>query len=138
MRAVIIVSPAANARLRLNNWQNCVTRSLRLTKLADPNESTVQALTGFPVARKTQEKSFSASATSCVGEKSTGTNPGTPPSVHTPGLPSPKGRDASTSTSGRAMGSPGSALNTSMPTALALIPGTASITNWNPAPERRS
>jgi hypothetical protein len=54
--------------------------------------------------------------------------------MHTPGSPSPSGRDASICRSGRSVGSLAFQLNNTLPTVAPSLPGTASRTSWKPEP----
>lgn len=131
------VSPKANAVSPVMSRQNCTTPKADDTNRGEPKASIVHARVELVRTTKPQPKSFNASATSCVGPKSSGLNPGIPPIRQTPGLPSPSGMDASTSRSGRASASPGTESNTTRPTSWPLSPGTTSITTWNPEPAGR-
>jgi hypothetical protein len=123
------VSPSGKALSAFTTLQNCTTRGAEEMKVGEPNASTVQARDGLELDWKVQLKSFNASATVCVTLKSGGSKPGMPPAVHTPGSPSPSGRDASICRSGRSVGSLTFQLNSTLPTAAPSLPGTASRTS---------
>lgn len=134
-RPVRMVSPGGKVLSALMTAQNCTRRAAEETKAAESNASTVQARAGLVLAWKAQLKSFNAFATDCVIPKSGGLKPGMPPAVHTPGSPSPSGREVSICRSGRAVGSLGFQLNSTVPTAAPSLPGTASRTSWKPEPK---
>ncbi len=135
--AVSTVSPNGSAFGTLTRRQNCTTPGDAETNAGWPNASTVQARPPLVATANPQPKSFRASVTCWVRLKSAGSNPGIPPPVHTAGSPSPSGREASICKSGRTSGSPGLSLNTEVPTASPLPPGTASTIRRNPAPASR-
>lgn len=132
-----MVSPGGKPFSALITRQNCTTCSAEERKLGDPKAFTVHARAGLVLASEPQLMSFSAFATAWDRPKSGGSKAGTPPPSHTPGPPSPSGREVSTCTSGRAVGSFGFQSNTTIPTGAPSLPGTASITNWNPEPAAR-
>ena len=128
-RPVRMVSPGGKVLSALMTAQNCTRCAAEETKAGESNASTVQARLGLVLAWKAQLKSFNAFATDCVMLKSGGSKPGMPPAVHTPGSPSPSGREASICRSGRAVGSLEFQLNSTVPTAAPSLPGTASRTS---------
>lgn len=128
-RPARMVSPGGKVLSALMTVQNCTRCAAEETKAGESNASTVQARLGLVLAWKAQLKSFNAFATDCVMLKSGGSKPGMPPAVHTPGSPSPSGREASICRSGRAVGSLEFQLNSTVPTAAPSLPGTASRTS---------
>jgi hypothetical protein len=100
-RTYTVVSPRGKLFSRSARKQNWTRRGSDDTNVAVPNSSIVHAVVRFALARKAQPRSFRASETSWVSEKSLGLSPGTPRFVHTEESPSPKGAETCTCRSGR-------------------------------------
>ena len=132
-----VVSPGAKAFSPLTSRQYCTTPAADVTKTGLSNASIVHARPGDVATSKAQPKSLRAFETAVVGAKSGGSNPGIPPSVQTPGSPSPRFCDASICKSGRAFGLAGFDAKTVSPGSRPSMPGTASTTTRKPKPADR-